>query len=131
MILQIDVRVAEQAAAARQQDHHDYGPLAPLFGLEESLVQPGDSTVRAEGRLVLVRHGEHRQQTLEGRKIPIVHGCRNRLLHQMVARDESRVPKSGLVKQYEPYIRKVVAEFCRRYPDIRRDDFLYGMERSA
>ena len=33
MILQIDVRVAEQAAAARQQDHHDYGPLAPLFGL--------------------------------------------------------------------------------------------------
>jgi len=34
-------------------------------------------------------------------------------------------PKSGLVKQYEPYIRKVGAEFCRRYPDIRRDDFLY------
>ena len=34
-------------------------------------------------------------------------------------------PKSGLVKQYEPYIRKVVAEFCRRYPNVRRDDFLY------
>ena len=34
-------------------------------------------------------------------------------------------PKSGLVKQYERYIRGVVAEFCRRYPTVRRDDFLY------
>jgi hypothetical protein len=34
-------------------------------------------------------------------------------------------PKSGLVKQYEPYIRSVVGEFCRRYPDIRREDFLH------
>jgi hypothetical protein len=31
---------------------------------------------------------------LEGREIPIVHGCRDRLLHQMVARDESRVRRT-------------------------------------
>ena len=34
-------------------------------------------------------------------------------------------PKTGLVKQYESYIRGVVGEFCKRYPGIRRDDFLH------
>src|ERR1700733_8683344 len=47
--------------------------------------------VAAEGRLILVRHGEHRQQTLEGLEIPNVHGCGDRLLHQMIAWDENRV----------------------------------------
>jgi hypothetical protein len=55
------------------------------------LIGPRRIDVAAEHRLILVRHGEHRQQTLEGRKIPIVQGCRDRLLHQMVARDESRL----------------------------------------
>lgn len=34
-------------------------------------------------------------------------------------------PKSGLVKQYEPYIRGVVGEFAKRYPQVRREDFLH------
>ena len=29
-------------------------------------------------------------------------------------------PKSGLVKQYEPYIRGVVGEFTKRYPQVHR-----------
>jgi hypothetical protein len=33
-------------------------------------------------------------------------------------------PKAGLVKQYEPFIRKHVGEFCRRYPGLLRDDVL-------
>jgi hypothetical protein len=33
-------------------------------------------------------------------------------------------PKSGLVKQYEPFIRKHVGEFCKRYPGLQRDDVL-------
>src|SRR5262249_840913 len=50
--------------------------------------------VAAEHRLILARHGEHRQQTLEGREISIVHGCRERLLNQMVTRDESRISRT-------------------------------------
>jgi DNA-directed RNA polymerase specialized sigma subunit len=34
-------------------------------------------------------------------------------------------PQSGLVKQYEPYIRSVVGEFAKRYPGVRREDFLH------
>jgi hypothetical protein len=37
---------AVRAAAARQHNHQDHGPLAPLFGFDETQVQPGDSTVR-------------------------------------------------------------------------------------
>jgi hypothetical protein len=33
-------------------------------------------------------------------------------------------PKTGLVKQYEPFIRKQVGEFCERYPRVSRDDAL-------
>ena len=33
-------------------------------------------------------------------------------------------PKTGLVKQFEPYIRKVVREFAERYPRVSRQDFL-------
>jgi len=33
-------------------------------------------------------------------------------------------PKTGLVKQYEPFIRDWVANFCKRYPAVRRDDAL-------
>jgi RNA polymerase sigma factor (sigma-70 family) len=33
-------------------------------------------------------------------------------------------PKSGLVKDYEPFIRKHVGEFCKRYPQLKRDDVL-------
>jgi hypothetical protein len=47
--------------------------------------------VADEGRLILVRHGEDCQQTLEGLEIPSVHGCGDRLLHQMIAWDESGV----------------------------------------
>ena len=28
-------------------------------------------------------------------------------------------PKTGLVKQFEPYIRNVVREFAKRYPRVR------------
>src|SRR6516162_8461529 len=59
--------------------------------LVHDLIGPRRIDVAAEGRLILVRHGERCQQTLEGREILIVHGCRDRLLHQMVAR-ESRSP---------------------------------------
>ena len=34
-------------------------------------------------------------------------------------------PKTGLVKQFEPYIRGVVDDFGKHYPDIRRQDFLF------
>jgi len=33
-------------------------------------------------------------------------------------------PKSGLVKQYEPFIRGWVTAFCKRYPRVRRLDAL-------
>jgi hypothetical protein len=33
-------------------------------------------------------------------------------------------PKSGLVKQYEPFIRNEVAEFCKKYTRLRRDHVL-------
>jgi hypothetical protein len=33
-------------------------------------------------------------------------------------------PKSGLVKQYEPFIRDHVNEFCKKFPHLRRDDVL-------
>ena len=34
-------------------------------------------------------------------------------------------PKDGLVKQYEPYIRKVVGEFAKHYPRVSHQDFLF------
>jgi hypothetical protein len=34
-------------------------------------------------------------------------------------------PKTGLVKQFEPYIRGVVDDFAKHYPDVRRQDFLF------
>src|SRR5262249_22813201 len=40
-------------------------------------------------------------------------------------------PKSGLVKQYEPFIRKEAGEFCKRYPGLRRDDVLFEAIRLA
>ena len=72
--------------------------------------------VAAEGRLVLVRHGEHRQQTLEGREIPIVHGCRDRLLHQMVARDESRVGRA----HRRPALVRLATLLCKPMAPSRR-----------
>jgi hypothetical protein len=33
-------------------------------------------------------------------------------------------PKTGLVKQFEPYIRNVVGEFAERYPRVSRQDLL-------
>src|SRR5262245_21754763 len=33
-------------------------------------------------------------------------------------------PRSGLVKKYEPFIRKWVTAFCKRYPGVRRQDAL-------
>src|SRR6516225_9634429 len=62
--------------------------------LVHDLIGPRRIDVAAEPRLILVRHGKHRQQTLEGREIPIVHGCGDRLLHQMVARNDSRVSRA-------------------------------------
>ena len=62
--------------------------------LVHDLIGPRRIDVATEGRLILVRHGEHCQQTLEGREIPIVYGCRDRLFDQMVARDESRVSRT-------------------------------------
>ena len=38
--------------------------------LVHDLIGPRRIDVAAEGGLILVRHGEHRQQTLEGRKFP-------------------------------------------------------------
>ena len=43
------------------------------------LIGPRRIDVAAEGRLILVRHGEDRQQALEGLEIPNVHGCGDRL----------------------------------------------------
>jgi hypothetical protein len=34
-------------------------------------------------------------------------------------------PKSGLVKQYEPFIREWVAEFCKQYPGVSYDEALF------
>jgi DNA-directed RNA polymerase specialized sigma subunit len=34
-------------------------------------------------------------------------------------------PKAGLVKQYEPYIRKVVGEFAKHYRRVSHQDFLF------
>src|SRR5947208_16925340 len=62
--------------------------------LVHDLIGPRRIDVASEGRLILVRHGEHCQQTLERRETPIVRGCRDRLLHQMIARDESRVSRT-------------------------------------
>ena len=33
-------------------------------------------------------------------------------------------PKSGLVKQYEPFIRKQVGQFCKQYPRLNRPEVL-------
>ena len=38
---------------------------------------------------------------------------------------------TGLVKQYEPFIRKKVAAFCKDYPGISRIDFIYEAVRPA
>ena len=62
--------------------------------LVHDLIGPRRIDIAAEHWLNFVRHGEHRQQTLEGHEILIVHGCRDRLLHQMVARDESRIGRT-------------------------------------
>src|SRR6516225_12237914 len=51
--------------------------------LVHDLIGPRRIDVAAEGRLILVRHGERCQQTLEGHEILIVYGCGDRLLHQM------------------------------------------------
>ena len=40
-------------------------------------------------------------------------------------------PKSGLVRQYEPFIRKRVGEFCKRYPGLQRDGVLFEAIRIA
>jgi hypothetical protein len=34
-------------------------------------------------------------------------------------------PKSGLVKQYEPFIRKEVTKYCKKYPDLSREHLLF------
>jgi hypothetical protein len=62
--------------------------------LMHDLIGPRRIDVAAEGRLILVRHGEDCQQTLEGLEISNVHGCGDRLLHQMIAWDESRVGRT-------------------------------------
>ena len=36
-------------------------------------------------------------------------------------------PRSGLVKQFEPFIRKEVGKFCKRYPKLRRDNWMMGV----
>src|ERR1700722_12308205 len=67
---------------------------------------------RRPNRLILVRHGGDCQQTLEGLEIPNVHGCGDRLLHQMIAWDESRVGRahrrSAFVRLYS-LLRKPMA----------------------
>ena len=88
---------ARTRACARRRVHP--GRLALPWSsaakrLVHNLIGPRRIDVATEGRSILVRHGEHCQQTLEGREIPIVHGCSHRLLHQMVARDESRVSRT-------------------------------------
>ena len=62
--------------------------------LAHDLIGPRRLGVTVEGRLVVVRPGEHCQQILEGGEIAIVHGCRKRFLDQMVARDECRVDRT-------------------------------------
>src|ERR1700688_3798052 len=71
--------------------------------LVHDLIGPRRIDVAAEGRLILVRHGEHRQQTLEGLEIPNVHGCGDRLLHQMIAWDESRVGRAHRRSAFVPF----------------------------
>src|ERR1700731_4858609 len=61
---------------------------------QHDLIGPRRIDVAAEGRLILVRHGEDCQQTLEGLEIPNVHGRGDRLLHEMIAWDESRVGRA-------------------------------------
>ena len=34
-------------------------------------------------------------------------------------------PKTGLVKQYEPFIRGWVGKFCKRFPNVRHEDALF------
>src|SRR5205814_5868556 len=65
------------SSAAKRLVHDLFGPRR--FG------------VAVENWLILIRPREHGQQVLEGREIPFAHGCDDRLLHQMVARDECRV----------------------------------------
>jgi len=36
-------------------------------------------------------------------------------------------PRSGLVKQFEPFIRKEVGKFCKLYPKLRRDNWMMGV----
>ena len=45
--------------------------------------------------------------------------------------DYDPFPKSGLVKQYEPFIRSEVSKFCKRYPNVRRQDLLVEAIRLA
>jgi hypothetical protein len=40
-------------------------------------------------------------------------------------------PKSGLVKRYEPFIKKRVGEFCKKYTWLRRDELLIEAVRLA
>src|SRR5262245_57475021 len=34
-------------------------------------------------------------------------------------------PKTGLTKDYEPFIRKWVTDFCKRHPQVRKQDALF------
>ena len=45
--------------------------------------------------------------------------------------DYDPFPKSGLVNQYEPFIRSEVSTFCKRYPNVRRQDLLVEAIRLA
>src|SRR5262249_23269083 len=42
-----------------------------------------------------------------------------------IAVESAYDPKSGLVKQYEPFIRKRVGEFCKQYPRLNRQQVLF------
>ena len=83
------IRSADEELTLR--DYREADPLGTAKRLAHDLLRPGRVGVLSEGRWqVVVRSGEHREQTLERREIALVYG-RDRFLDEMIAGDNGRI----------------------------------------
>ena len=76
------------------RDHAPKTQSGPAECPEDALTCLRRVCIFGEGRLILIRARENRQQLGERRKVSIVDCCVERLLHAMIARDESWIDGS-------------------------------------
>ena len=105
-----DIRQIAAAGVAQPENPHrrrSYRRVTPHIALsspaecpEDPLDLPGRVGVIREGRLILIRSGEHRQHVGKRRKVFMFDGCVERLLHTMIARDEGRIDLSHRLSAY-------------------------------